>query len=89
MTYLTLISAWSLVFRATSGIGVPVYSTYTNLGLDHDSAGPPTVAPGCTTVDASLSCSQHYRSGLLDQWNSIAVAKVMHVVEKKINISEH
>ncbi|XP_025104872.1 uncharacterized protein LOC112570546 [Pomacea canaliculata] len=66
---------WLLVFRATSGLGSPVYDTWTRTGYHDDYTYTRASMPcGCTSTNGS--CDRHYRSRLLDSWPSSALDKV-------------
>ncbi|XP_025099047.1 uncharacterized protein LOC112566858 isoform X2 [Pomacea canaliculata] len=72
---------WVLAFRATRGIGKPVYDTWTAVGRHDDDPVTRLALPcGCTSVNSSLPCDRHYRSRLLDTWPSAAIDQVRLVV---------
>ncbi|XP_025099049.1 uncharacterized protein LOC112566859 isoform X1 [Pomacea canaliculata] len=72
---------WVLAFRATRGIGKPVYDTWTAVGHhDDDPVTRISLPCGCTSVDGSLPCDRHYRSRLLDTWPSSSIDQVRLVV---------
>ncbi|XP_025104273.1 uncharacterized protein LOC112570120 isoform X2 [Pomacea canaliculata] len=66
---------WTLCFRATAGLGSPVYDTWTHVGYHDDYKYTRTSMPcGCTAT--SGSCDRHYRSFLVDVWPSRNLEKV-------------
>ncbi|XP_041365177.1 uncharacterized protein LOC121380429 [Gigantopelta aegis] len=72
---------WILVFRATSRINQSAYDTWTTPGhyddypaLRHD------VPVGCLSVNGSHSCDRHFKSKLIDIWNSSNIAQVRLVL---------
>ncbi|XP_025104399.1 uncharacterized protein LOC112570229 [Pomacea canaliculata] len=66
---------WVLVFRATSGLGSPVYNAWMRSGYHDDYTYTRATMPcGCTSTNGS--CDRHYRSRLLDSWPSSALDKV-------------
>lgn len=68
---------WVLVFRATAGIGRPVYDAWSDVGHhDDDPLTRATLPCGCTSVNGSLPCDRHYRSRLLDSWPSASIDEV-------------
>jgi hypothetical protein len=56
-----------------------VYDMYTNVGVSHDN--DPDVEPGCKSVDFLSPCSHHYRSCLLDSWDSLDISEVRVVLD--------
>lgn len=81
---------WALVFRATQGIGQPVYDAWVNNGHhDDDPIIRSTLPCGCTTVNGSLPCDRHYRSRLLDSWPSASIDEVRLAVYENGVEKEH
>ncbi|XP_076466947.1 uncharacterized protein LOC143298123 [Babylonia areolata] len=81
---------WMLAFRATAGIGQPVYDAWTHKGHhDDDPMSRQTLPCGCTTVNGSLPCDRHYRSRLLDIWPSASIDQVRLVLYKNGVEKEH
>ena len=68
---------WILAFRATAGIGRPVYDAWTHVGHhDDDPMTRDNLPCGCVTINGSLPCDRHYRSRLLDTWPSASIDEV-------------
>ncbi|KAK7491335.1 hypothetical protein BaRGS_00017436, partial [Batillaria attramentaria] len=81
---------WMLAFRATAGIGRPVYDAWTDVGHhDDDPMTRATLPCGCTTVNGSLPCDRHYRSRLLDLWPSASIDEVRLVLYENGTEKEH
>ncbi|KAL8579576.1 hypothetical protein ACOMHN_025529 [Nucella lapillus] len=83
-------NTWILTFRATAGIGQPVYDAWTHVGHhDDDPMTRDTLPCGCTTVNGSLPCDRHYRSRLLDTWPSASIDQVRVVLYQNGVEKEH
>jgi len=81
---------WILAFRATKGIGQPVYESWVNHGHhDDDPMTRDTLPCGCSTVNGSLPCDRHYRSRLLDNWPSASIDQVRLVLYENGVEKEH
>ncbi|XP_041367477.1 uncharacterized protein LOC121382061 [Gigantopelta aegis] len=72
---------WVLVFRATRLINQSAYDTWVNPGhYDDYPALRQDVPVGCLSVNGSHYCDRHYKSKLINIWNSANIAQVKLVL---------
>ena len=72
-----LYNDWILVFRATRNINQSAYDTWLNVGRYDDSPLLRHNVPiGCLSTNGSHYCDRHFRSKLIDMWDSANVEEV-------------
>jgi len=73
----TVHTDWWLVFRGVKGAGTDMYAAF----IDGTNAVTDDVT--CTTLDVT-SCSSHFRSTILDNWNALTYTKVNKLSNLKL-----
>ncbi|XP_046560736.1 uncharacterized protein LOC124269751 [Haliotis rubra] len=73
---------WILAMRIVTGNKISSRSTWYNPKVSYDAPISSKLPAGCFTGNASLPCSTHFRSLLLNYWNKIGLQKVaIHVMK--------
>ena len=68
---------WILVFRATRYINQSAYDTWLNVGrYDDFPLLRHNVPIGCLTTNGSHYCDRHFKSKLIDMWDSANIEEV-------------
>ncbi|XP_041365179.1 uncharacterized protein LOC121380431 [Gigantopelta aegis] len=83
ITDVVLYDDWILAFRATAHINQSAYTTWITPGhYDDHPAIRHDVPIGCSSVNSSHFCDRHFRSKLIDKWNSFNIDQVKVVLYK-------